>query len=261
MLKVENLKTGFSNKPVLDDVSFEIKKPGLVGLIGPNGCGKSTLLKSIAGVQPFDGTIHFAGRSLKSYPQSQRVHALSYVAQKSGQRVTLTVREVVQLGRDAGRMPFSPPQPDDAEIVDRALFHCSLEDISDMRLHELSGGQIQRVMVARAMAQQANIMLLDEPTNHLDLHHQHKLMDLLFHLAKEHDIAVVLAIHDLALAARYCDRLLLLHNHKLQADGPPKEVLTTEMLSTVFEVKGQLEYTADEIPFLLVKHPIDHRNF
>ena len=85
-------------------------------------------------------------------------------------------------------------------------------------------------------------------------------MDLLFHLAKEHDIAVVLAIHDLALAARYCDRLLLLHNHKLQADGPPKEVLTTEMLSTVFEVQGQLEYTADEIPFLLVKHPIDQRN-
>lgn len=106
MLKVENLKTGFPNKTVIDDVSFEIKKPGLVGLIGPNGCGKSTLLKSIAGVQPFDGTIHFAGKPLKSYPLSQRVHALSYVAQKSGQRVTLTVREVVQLGRDAGRMPF-----------------------------------------------------------------------------------------------------------------------------------------------------------
>lgn len=258
MLKVENLHTGFRNKKVIANASFEIKNPSLVGLIGPNGCGKSTLLKAIAGVQPYQGSVEFSGQPLKSYPRTERVRALSYVAQRAGHDIPLTVREVVKLGRDAGRGPFTAPYPADAEIVKRALFHTSLEDITGMQLNKLSGGQIQRAMVARAMAQQAEVMLLDEPTNHLDLYHQHKLMNLLLHLSSEHNTAIILAIHDLALAARYCDRLLLLDDQAIRADGSPESVLTSSMLAKVFQVQGRLEYASDGIPLLHIQHPIEN---
>ncbi|AJI79968.1 ABC transporter ATP-binding protein [Corynebacterium singulare] len=257
MLEIKHLSSGFSGKTVLDDISFKVAAPSLVGLVGPNGSGKSTLLKAIAGVQPFKGTVVFSGKPLHSYPRTQRVRVLSYVAQHSDKDIPFTVREVVQLSRDAARAPFSPVTTEDKHIVDRALFHSSLEDIANERLTELSGGQIQRVMVARAMAQQASIMLLDEPTNHLDLHHQYTLMELLRHLSREHNTVIVLAIHDLALAARYCDRLLLIHDSHLVGDGHPSKVLDPATLATVFGVQGKLSTATDGVPLLHIKHALN----
>lgn len=256
MLEVQNVTTGFGSHTVLENISFTAEAPSIIGLVGPNGAGKSTLLTSLAGVHPFKGSVLFDGRPLTSYHTNERVHRLAYVAQHTGEAIPLTVREVVQLGCFAGRGPFAQSQPGDEERIEKALSHSALKDLADVRLSELSGGQVQRAMVARAMAQQASVMLLDEPTNHLDLHHQYRLMDLLTHLSKEHNTVVILAIHDLALAARYCTRLLLLHDGTLENDGAPLDVLTPDVLSRVFRVNGSLTRNHDGIPSLVINSAI-----
>ncbi|MCO6394762.1 ABC transporter ATP-binding protein [Corynebacterium sp. MC-17D] len=256
MLEVKNLETGFPGTTILSGISFELDAPSVIGLVGPNGCGKSTLLKSIAGVHPFTGDVLFDGKPLRDYPRTERVHVLSYVAQHSGDKIPLTVREVIQLGRSAGRGSFAQAQPEDEEIILHALRHADLEGIVDQKMSELSGGQIQRAMVARAMAQRSKVMLLDEPTNHLDLHHQYKLMNMLRHLSREHNTVIVLAIHDLALAARYCDRLLLLHDKQLKGNGAPDDVLTPAVLENVFGVSGNLDRDSQDIPVLHISHPV-----
>ncbi|MCT1564048.1 ABC transporter ATP-binding protein [Corynebacterium glucuronolyticum] len=252
MLEVSNLRAGFGEHTVLSGVSFTAEAPTIVGLVGPNGSGKSTLLKSLAGVHHFDGSVLFDGKPLTSYRINERVHHLSYVAQHSGAAIPLTVREVVQLGCSAGRGPFSQTQAGDEERITRALHHSALEDLADARLSELSGGQVQRAMVARAMAQQASTMLLDEPTNHLDLHHQYRLMDLLSHISTQHNTVIILAIHDLALAARYCDHLLLINGGTVENDGPPLEVLTADVLARVFRVNGSLTRSSGGVPSLVI---------
>lgn len=250
MITVQGLTTGFGKKTILRDVSFEAHGPCIIGLVGPNGCGKSTLLKALANVHPFSGEVLFDGTALRNYPTKQRVQQLSYVAQHTGDAIPLTVHEVVKLGRQAGRNPFAQDEADDEAMVQKALMHAGLTAIADTALSELSGGQIQRAMVARAMAQQSNVMLLDEPTNHLDLHHQHKLMNMLVHLATQHNTIVILAIHDLELAARFCDRLLLLDGGTLAKDDTPLATLTPDVLANVFRIDARFTRSALGYPSL-----------
>lgn len=256
MIEVKNLSSGFHGKTVLHDVSFSVTGPTVTGIIGPNGSGKSTLLKSIAGVHDFSGEALFDGSRLHSLPRRTRVQKLSYVAQHSGPPVPMTVQEVVELGRTAGRGPFATPTAEDAAIVEKSLSHADLLPLKDRRLSEMSGGQVQRAMVARAMAQRASHMLLDEPTNHLDPRHQYKLMEMLRHLGNEHNTAVVLALHNLDLAARYCDRLIALKDGRVVADGAPADVLTPNGLAEIFGVRGVLTDTEHGVPVLAIQGPI-----
>ncbi|EPD71035.1 hypothetical protein HMPREF1219_00331 [Corynebacterium pyruviciproducens ATCC BAA-1742] len=252
MLEVKDLSTGYDGKTILSGVSFTVSSPTIIGLVGPNGSGKSTLLKSIGGIHPFEGEVLFDAHPLSSYRTIERVHRLSYVAQHSGEAIPLTVREVVELGCRAGRGPFSQAHEGDEAVIAEALMHTSLGDIADTRLSELSGGQVQRAMVARAMAQRASVMLLDEPTNHLDLHHQYRLMELLTHICAEHRTIVILAIHDLGLAARYCNKIILLNDGSVERMGAPLEVLTSEVLARVFRVRGRFTTSEHGSPSLTI---------
>lgn len=257
MIEVNGLSAGFHGENVIHDISFTIDSPTVTGIIGPNGSGKSTLLNSLAGVHEFTGEALYDGHPLASLPRRKRVKQLSYVAQHSGPPVPLKVREVVELGRTAGRGPFATPNTEDRAIVVNALTHTDLTELSKRRLSELSGGQVQRAMVARAMAQRATHMLLDEPTNHLDPRHQYKLMEILRHLADEHRTAIVLALHNLELAARYCDRLIVLQAGSVVADGTPDDILTPDLLERVFGVKGELATTLHGDPVLAIRGPVD----
>lgn len=257
MIEVKSLSAGFHGVDVIHDITFSIDSPSVTGIIGPNGSGKSTLLKALAGVHDFTGEALYDGHPLASLPRRKRVKRLSYVAQHSGPAVPLKVREVVELGRTAGRGPFATPTTEDEAIVVKALTHTDLTDLSERRLSELSGGQVQRAMVARAMAQRATHMLLDEPTNHLDPRHQYKLMEILRHLGDEHRTAIVLALHNLELAARYCDRLIVLQTGSVIADGTPDDILTPRLLEQVFGVRGELTTTHHDESVLAIRGPID----
>lgn len=244
--------------------NFELKveatlpSSGIVGIVGPNGSGKSTLLRSMAGVNDFTGSILFDATSLSSLPRAKRVRTLAYVAQSHGTLPDLTVRELVEMGQTAGHGILWKESNGDAGIIEEALIHSDLIDLADRPLRTLSGGQVQRAMTARALAQDSKYLLLDEPTNHLDLHHQYRLMDMLEHVVRDHGTTVVVALHDLALAARYCDTVLVLENGHVAALGAPAEVLTQSLLRDTFGVDATLSVIAGE-PSLVVHGPVTAR--
>lgn len=256
MIRVDGLSAGYGDTPIIEDISFTVESATITGLIGPNGSGKSTLLRAMAGILPYQGAVAFDDLPLASMTRQQRVHALSYVAQHTGQSLNLTVGEVVQLGRQAGRGPLAGAQPDDERIVQSALNQSGLEELQHRKMSELSGGQVQRAMVARAMAQRSANMLLDEPTNHLDLRHQYKLLGVLSELRSYQKTAVVLAIHDLELAARYCDQLVVVDRGRIVAQGSPQQTLSPALLAEVFGVSGEYTSTASGIPVLAVRGPL-----
>ncbi|MEH0146423.1 ABC transporter ATP-binding protein [Corynebacterium sp. Q4381] len=239
-------------------VDTTLPSSGIVGIVGPNGSGKSTLLRSMAGVHDFTGSILFDGTSLTSLPRKQRVRTLAYVAQSHGTLPDLTVRELVELGQTAGHGIFWNESHADADVIEEALIHSDLVELADRPLRTLSGGQVQRAMTARALAQDSEYLLLDEPTNHLDLHHQYRLMDMLEHVVTDHGTTVIVALHDLALAARYCTTVLVLDDGHVAALGAPSEELTPALLRATFGVDATLSAVSGE-PSLVVHGPVTAR--
>ncbi|MGP6173888.1 ABC transporter ATP-binding protein [Corynebacterium sp. A21] len=241
-LQLRDVGVSQGKHPVLSGVNAGVPPGSLTAVVGPNGCGKSTLLQAVAGLHPHTGTIDVGGQPLLWYPRRERVHQLAYVEQAGLAETSIEVRGIVELGRLAGQGLFVQPDREDRRLVDRAMADADVAGISDRRYPTLSGGERQRTHVARALAQDAAVLVLDEPTNHLDLNHQHQLMQLLGHLAHEghHGGSVLLALHDLGLAARYCDEIIVLHRGGIAAAGPPAEVLSSELLAEVFGIRGQL---------------------
>jgi iron complex transport system ATP-binding protein len=236
-LAVRGLGVRLGAQTILDAVDLTAE-PGMVtGLIGPNGAGKSTLLRAILGLTPIEGgAITFDGSDLLAMPRRDRAQLAAFVEQSASTDARLTAREVVLLGR----IPFQTvwqvsPSPDDAGIADAALAAVDMTTFAGRLYHTLSGGEQQRVQIARALAQQPRLLLLDEPTSHLDLRAQLATLGLLQQRAKAGG-TVLLALHDLNLAAGFCDRLILLHNGKPVAEGPPDEVLTPALLRSVYGV-------------------------
>lgn len=243
---------------VLRGVTAQVPAGKVTALVGPNGCGKSTLLQAVAGLQPYTGTIDIRGRPLRSYPRRERVHQLSFVEQAGLEGTSMGVREIVEMGRLAGQGLFLQLDREDRRLIERAMADTDVAAIAVRRYPTLSGGEKQRTHVARALAQDAGVIILDEPTNHLDLHHQHQLMQLLGHLAHEshHSGSVLLALHDLGLAARYCDEIIVLHQGGVAAAGSPEEVLSAELLAEVFGVRGQLQVSPQGILMLECIGPV-----
>ena len=240
------------------NVNTALPSSGIIGIVGPNGSGKSTLLRSMAGVNDFKGSILFDGAPLSSLARKQRVRTLAYVAQSHGTLPDLTVRELAALGQTAGHGIFWNDSHADSSVVEEALIHSDLADLADRPLRTLSGGQVQRAMTARALAQDSKYLLLDEPTNHLDLHHQYRLMDMLEHVVVDHGTTVVVALHDLALAARYCTTVLVLDDGHVATLGTPSETLTPRLLRDTFGVDATLSTVSGE-PSLVVHGPVTPR--
>jgi iron complex transport system ATP-binding protein len=223
--------------PILDDVDLTAPAGLVTGLLGPNGSGKSTLLHALAGTgAPGAGVVRLAGVDLTAVPQRERARTLAVMEQSSDTDTDLRVGDVVALGRLPHRGRLAPAGPQDVAACAAALAAVGLSGTEDRRWRTLSGGERQRVHVARVLAQEPGLLLLDEPTNHLDVQHQHALLDLLARTG----LTVVVVLHDLALAGRYCDRLLVLRDGRTHAAGTPAEVLTTRTLRAVFGVDAEV---------------------
>ena len=237
-LIVSGVSVRLGGQMIVDAVDL-IARPGTVtGLIGPNGAGKSTLLRAVLGLVPVSGgSITFEGADLPALPGRTRAGFAALVQQSESTDVRLTAREVVLLGR----IPFqtvwqSNPSAADIALADAALADVAMTGFAERQYQTLSGGEQQRIQMARALAQQPRLLLLDEPTNHLDLHAQLAVLDLLRRRAVA-GCTVVLALHDLNLAASFCDSLVVMQSGRSVAAGLPEDVLTPALLRSVYGVE------------------------
>lgn len=218
---------------LLDDIEMAAGDGKVVGLLGPNGSGKSTLLRLLAGLRrPDTGTIRYDDTSLADLGRRVRARRLAVVEQDVSAHNRVNVRQIVELGRTPFRGRFDALTQHDRRIVDAALERTDITDKQHRSWHTLSGGEKQRTQLARALAQEPREILLDEPTNHLDIRHQLELLDLLTSL----DVTCVVALHDLNLAARYCDHVVVLDGGGVAAAGVPETVLTPDLIESVYGV-------------------------
>ena len=250
LVEAAGVTFAYRGGPVLRDVSFAVGAGELVALCGPNGAGKSTLLRLLLGLHaPSSGQVTLAGRPLAALTRRQIARHAALLPQDAPADVPLSVREAVSLGRLPHLGRLQPETAADVEAVDRALAATDTTALGDRPVTELSGGERHRVHLARALAQEAPLLLLDEPIAGLDIAHQLAAMDLLRATA-DAGRAVVVALHDLALAARRCDRMLLLSGGALAADARPAEVLTPEALARVFGVRAGVRLDAEGRPLI-----------
>ncbi len=230
-----------NGNPILNRLTLQIGQGEMIGLIGPNGAGKSTLLKLLIKlITPDSGEIHFEAKPLKDWKQRDLIHRIAYLPQNPILESGFTCLEVVLMGRYARRGRFEGLSAQDKSAANRAMQQTETAQFAARLFSSLSGGERQRVLLARALAQEANFFLLDEPTASLDLHHQLHFFQLITELVKE-GLTVLLAIHDLNLAARFCERLILLHQGQIIADGRPETVLTPAHLQSVYGVTAEVE--------------------
>jgi iron complex transport system ATP-binding protein len=255
---VEAEGVGFSYGPrtILEQIALAIRPGELVALCGPNGAGKSTLLRLLLGLHaPSDGQVRLGGAPLATLSRRQIARRAALLPQDAPVDLPLTVREAVALGRLPHLERFQPEGAADAEAVDRALEATDTRALAARPVAELSGGERQRVHLARALAQEAPLLLLDEPIAGLDLAHQLQALDLLRAIVDQGRGALV-ALHDLSLAARRCDRMIFLAGGKIRADGVPAAVLTPETLARVFGVRAEVRLDDDGRPFVLPHEPL-----
>ena len=225
MLKVEHLTCGYGGAPVVKDLSFEVPAGGRLCILGPNGCGKTTLLRALAGLLPHEGKVTAEGRDLAAMDRRQLARTVALLSQISSVYFSYTVYETVLMGRYAHQTggAFSGPGPEDRAIALECMERTGVADLRDRQVTELSGGQLQRVFLARTFAQQPRVILLDEPTNHLDLKYQVELVQELKAWAAGESRCVVGVLHDVNLALDLADLFLLMEEGRARYFGPAAE--------------------------------------
>ena len=239
-LEARGLAVSIDGSPVLTGVSLEARAGEVLGIIGPNGAGKSTLLKALGGLRPIAaGEIRIDGAELARLSARERAARIAYVAQDSGIAADFTVAELVRLGRYAGMRRLARPSAADARAAEEALERVGIAALADRPLPALSGGERQLAQLARAIGQGAGTILLDEPTSALDVHHQLRVFALLRALAAA-GTAIVVVLHDLNDASRYCDRLAVVAHGGLRLAGTPHEVLTPDLLGEVYRIASRV---------------------
>lgn len=240
-LEVRDLKYNYDKKIVLDGISFDIKEGEIIGILGPNGCGKTTTLKNLnKNLSPSSGCVLLDGADLEDIIKKDIAKNIAVVPQTNEINFAFTVREIVSMGRIPFQAMLGGESREDKKIIDEAIEQTGLTALADRHINTMSGGERQRVIIARAIAQTPKIILMDEPTLHLDISMQFDALNLVYKLAKKKGLSVAIVSHDLPMVARYCDRILMLHDHKIYAIGPPEEVLTPENMKVVFNVDAEL---------------------
>ncbi len=247
MLTIESLSVSYGPRRVLQQVSLELASGELLALLGPNGAGKSTLVRAVSGVVPVSsGLVRLDALDLLSLPPMARARSIAVVPQAVALPPAFTVWETVLLGRTPHLNFLGQVSPSDEELARRSLARVDALDLAERRVGELSGGEQQRVLLARALAQSTPVLLMDEPTAHLDLQHQVALMEMARTLAHQDGLTVLVALHDLNLAARYADRLALLVSGRISAVGPAAHVLTPQAIADAYGLQVQV-----------IPHPLD----
>lgn len=238
-INTKDIRLSYGTKEILKGISIQSEEKEFVGLIGPNGSGKSTLLKCIYRVlKPDNGCVLIDGTDLRQLTFKESARKLAVVSQHNYYNFDFTVQEVVMMGRAPHKKALEHDTKEDFQIVADALKTVGMAEFSQRNFSTLSGGEQQRVILARALAQQTPCLVLDEPTNHLDITHQLQLMKIVKNLS----VTVISAIHDLNIAAAFCDRIYVLKNGGIIAGGTPKEVLTPALLREVYEVESEIVY-------------------
>ncbi|USK55605.1 heme ABC transporter ATP-binding protein [Cytobacillus solani] len=235
IIEVDRLSKRFDNQSVLEEISFSVKRGECLGIIGPNGSGKSTLLKLLSGVETsMTGKIEINRKPIEQYTRKELAKWMAVLQQESLPPIGFTVREVIEMGRFPFQNWLGEETTDIDRLIDAILDKMGLNDLSDRQLENLSGGERQRVALGKTMAQQPKLLMLDEPTTYLDIGHQVLLMDRIREWQLEDDLTVISVLHDLNLAALYCDRLLLLHNGRVVATGSPEDIIRTDLIEEVY---------------------------
>ena len=254
ILQVGGLSFAFGARPTLKDVNLSVSAGEIVGVVGPNGSGKTTLIRLICGVlRPQGGRILVSGDDVTKLPRSTLAKRVAVVPQSPLLPPSFTAGEIVLLGRTPHLRLLHAEGAHDLAVVKHAMEVTRTLEFADRRVGEISGGELQRVVLARALAQEPALLLLDEPTAHLDINHQTAILDLIAQLAREQKLAVLAVLHDLNLASQYCQRLVFLHDGHVVADGPPAEVLNAENVSLAYGTEVCIvSHPHNQLPVALV---------
>lgn len=244
-VRVNQLYYHYPHGLALEDISLDVSCGLFVGIVGPNGSGKSTLLKNIyRALKPQKGTIYLDQQSLLEMDYKTSSQKMAVVTQENDIDVDFTVKEIVMMGRTPHKGLFEMDHLDDERLAIEALKQVGLQDYANQHFNELSGGEKQRVRLARALCQQPQVLILDEPTNHLDIYYQLQL----FEIIKKLDITVISVIHDLNFASMYCDKIYVMNEGKIYGYGTPLEMMTPQLIEDVFHVKSEV-----------TMHPLTHQ--
>jgi iron complex transport system ATP-binding protein len=245
VLTIQSLDVSYGNRTVLHDIDLNLHQGEILALVGPNGAGKTTLIRAVSGLLPIDrGSVHLLKDNLASLNPTQRARYLAVVPQARNLPGAYTVQQTVAMGRTPYTGWMGRMHTKDRTLIDQVLTQTNTFSLSERPIGELSGGEQQRVLLARALAQDTPILLLDEPTAHLDLQHQSILLNLVASTAREKGISVLLAAHDLNLVSIYADRVAILVEGRIRALGSPQQVLTEQNIQAAYNV-----------PVRIIPHP------
>lgn len=228
-------------RAIVKGIDLDVRRGEMLGLIGPNGAGKSTLMRVLAGIaRPTGGTVRFEGRPLDSYSDRERGRKIAVMQQTPHLGFAFPVADVVAMGRYPHKPRLAPLDEQDRRAIRRAMETAGVDTLAHRMITTLSGGEKQRAFLARALAQEPELLFLDEPTANLDVRYQLEILTLIRRLNRETGLTVVIAIHDLGLALRFCDRLAVLSRGELAATGPAADVLSEELIAGVFGVRAKV---------------------
>jgi len=238
-LEVENLSLAYGHNVVISGLTFQVTPGEMLGLIGPNGSGKSTVIKALSRIIPlYSGKILVDGKEIAKIPRTELARLIGVVPQMPLLPSTFTAFEIVLMGRNPHLGLFQYEGAGDMAITWQAMGRTNTQSLAERKIGELSGGEIQRLVIARVLAQQPKSILLDEPTSNLDINHQVEILDLIKGLCREDDLTVVITLHDLNLASQYCDRLILINRGQVHAQGTPGEVINARNIEEVYGAEG-----------------------
>ena len=256
-VSVKDLHVHLGTNHVLRGVDFTVEPGERIAVLGPNGCGKSTLLRTLAGIlKPTSGEVRLEQQPLQSYRRRERAQKIGLVNQSDAIPMMTTVRDHVSIGRHPHRSYFRDGSNADSEFIDTAIAQCEIEHLSDRPVERLSGGERQRVRLATLLAQAPGTLLLDEPMTGLDLEHRFGLLHLLEDLNHEQHRTILVVLHDLEIAMRFFDRLLVLDEGELVADGPPELIMTEPLLKSVFGINATISHEpVTKYPVIICQRP------
>ena len=239
-IRAEHLGACYGDLRIWNDINLEISEPGLVGILGPNGVGKSTFMYTLNKIlEPSDGHVYIDGNDVTKMTYKDVAKLVAYVPQQSNETFAMSVIDTVLMGRH----PVSgfSTSDDDIRVAASCLKMMDITDLAMRNFNELSAGQHQKVMIARGLAQEPQILMLDEPTSNLDIYHQIYVMKMLRDIARQRTIIVLVICHDLNVASRFCDRIILLSKGVIYSDGPANEVITSKNIEAVYGVKADIQ--------------------